>query len=729
MFTAENAGNRKRYDREKIKRVHSDEATGLFDPGILLIGAGLFVVFTLLLLAFLFPGPAGAAPLQQRETFVKPAEVREGSLLFKNVHTGQYAAAPQLATDVKIEVTGMVAFVRVIQEFRNPGDEWLQGVYVFPLPEDAAVNRLVMDVGERVIEGVVRERQEARKIYQQAQKEGKKVSLLEQERPNIFTMSVANIGPRDHIRVELVYQETVRLDSGIFSIRFPTVVGPRYIPGNRITPDNGFDEIEPVGWAFATDEVVDAPRITPPVAEPGQDPVNPVTLEIILDPGFRLSRLQSLYHAVEIREAGDGRSTVTLNNKWAYADQDFVLQWAPLKGKNPQAALFSEAKDGDQYLFLMVVPPEKQVVIDQQVVREMIFVMDVSGSMGGTSIRQAKKALIFALKRLKPADRFNIITFNSITDKLYSYAQPATDHYINEALDFVENLKADGGTEIEPAIFEALDGKTNLDRIRQVVFLTDGSVGNEQALFKAVGERLGDSRVFTIGIGSAPNSYFMRNIAERGHGTFTYIGNVNEVRDRMEELFKKLEHPLLIDLHLSLTGNSDTEMFPNPIPDLYLGEPVTLVARVEDMPDKFMLTGNFAGQPWQASIDTRNSGHGSGISILWARRKIKSLMDSVGGGLDKGEVRKQVIDTALQHHLVSRYTSLVAVDVTPSRPAGERLNRAAVNTKLPKGWQYEKVFGLPQTGTVAGFCFIQGMIALLLSGFIYLLVRQQRLRK
>ena len=725
MFTADNAGNHKRYDQEKIKRVHSDEGTGLFDPGILLIGAGLITVFALLLLSFLFPGPAGAAPLQQSETFVKPAEVREGSLLFKNIHTGRYVAAPQLATDVKIEVTGMVAFARVIQEFRNPGDEWLEGVYVFPLPENAAVNRLVMDVGERVIEGVVKERQEARKTYQQAIKEGKKVSLLEQERPNIFTMSVANIGPRDHIRVELVYQETVRLDSGTFSLRFPTVVGPRYIPGNRITPDTGFDEIEPVGWAFATDEVVDAPRITPPAAEPGQDPVNPVTLEIILDPGFRLSRLQSLYHAVEIQQEEDGRSTVTLNNKWAYADQDFVLQWAPLMGKTPQAALFSEVKDGDQYLLLMVVPPEKQVAIDQPAVREMIFVMDVSGSMGGTSIRQAKKALTFALNRLKPADRFNIFTFNSITDKLYSYAQPGTDHHINKALDYVDNLKADGGTEIEPAILEALDGKTNLDRIRQVVFLTDGSVGNEQALFKAVRERLGDSRVFTIGIGSAPNSYFMRNIAERGHGTFTYIGNVNEVRDRMEELFKKLEHPLLIDLHLSLTGNSDTEMFPNPIPDLYLGEPVTLVARVDDMPDSFLLTGNFAGRPWQASIDTRNSGHGSGISILWARRRIKSLMDSVDGGLDKGEVRKQVIETALQHHLVSRYTSLVAVDVTPSRPAGEGLNRAAARTNLPKGWQYEKVFGLPQTGTVAGLCFIQGTIALLLSGLIYLLVRQR----
>ena len=402
-----------------------------------------------------------------------------------------------------------------------------------------------------------------------------------------------------------------------------------------------------------------------------------------------------------------------------------MLEWVPLQDKTPQAALFIEEKDSDQYLFLMVVPPEKQVVIDQHIPREMIFVMDVSGSMGGTSIRQAKKALIFALKRLQPEDRFNVITFNSLTDKLFSHAQPGTDHYIEKALDYVDGLEAGGGTEIEPAILEALDGRTNLGRIRQVVFLTDGCVGNEQALFKAVRERLGDSRVFTVGIGSAPNSYFMRNIAERGHGTFTYIGNVNEVRDRMEELFKKLEYPLLTDLHLSLPTNSDAELLPNPIPDLYLGEPVTVVARVNDMPDTFQLTGNFAGRPWQASIDTRNGGQDSGISILWARQKIKSLMDSLDGGADKDEVRKEVIDTALKHHLVSKYTSLVAVDVTPSRPAAEPLNRAAARTNLPKGWQYEKVFGLPQTGTVAELCFIQGMIALLLSGLIFLLARRK----
>ena len=725
MFTADNAGSHKRQDSKEIKRAHSDEETSLLDPGILLIAAGLVTAFTLLLLSFLFPGPAGAVPLQQSETYTKPSEVREGSLLFKNVQTGQYMPAPQLSTDVRIDIFGMVAYVRVIQEFHNPGDQWLEGVYVFPLPENAAVNRLIMDVGDRVIEGVIKERQEAKKIYQQARKAGKKASLLEQERPNIFTMSVANIGPRDHIRVELEYQETVRLDSGTFSIRFPTVVGPRYIPGMRIPPDPGFDEFEPVGWAFATDEVVDASRITPPVVEPGQDPVNPVTLEIILDPGFRLSRLQSLYHAVDIQEDSDGRSTVTLNNRWAYADQDFVLEWAPLQDNTPQAALFIEEKESAQYLFLMVMPPEKQVVIDQHIPREMIFVMDVSGSMGGTSIRQAQKALIFALKRLQPEDRFNIITFNSLTDKLFSHAQPGTHHYIDKALDYVDGLKADGGTEIEPAILEALDGRINLGRIRQVVFLTDGCVGNEQALFKTIRERLGDSRVFTVGIGSAPNSYFMRNIAERGHGTFTYIGNVNEVRDRMEELFKKLEYPLLTDLHLSLPTNSDAELFPNPIPDLYLGEPVTVVARVNDMPDTFQLTGNFGGQPWQASFDIRNGGQGSGISILWARRKIKSLMDSLDGGADKDEVRKEVIDTALKHHLVSKYTSLVAVDVTPSRPAVEPLNRAAARTNLPKGWQYEKVFGLPQTGTVAELCFILGMIALLLSGLIYLLARRK----
>jgi len=721
MLTANDFGNHKRQ-----KRSFKQTLSSYWDPGVFLIAAFLVTSFIFVVLSIMFPAQAESSMLPQNETHMKPSGVREGSLLFKSVKSGQYVSAPQLNTDVKIEITGMVAYARVIQEFENPGDEWLEGVYVFPLPEDAAVSHLTMDVGDRVIEGVIKEREEAKKVYSQAKKEGKKASLLEQERPNIFMMSLANIGPHEVIKVELEYQQTVRLDNGLFSLRFPTVVGPRYIPGQQTGNENRFDEFNLSGWAFATTEVPDAPRISPPVVEPGQDPDNPVSLEVILDPGFNLAKLQSLYHAVDINYINDEVAEIRLNNTWAVADQDFVLEWAPDKGRAPQAALFAEEKKGENFIYLMVMPPAENSVTDYHIPREVIFVVDVSGSMAGPSIRQAKDALVFAVSRLQPEDRFNIITFNDIVDRFFNYPMTGTKEHIQKALHFIKRLEATGGTEIEPALYEALDGSKNLNRIRQVIFMTDGSVGNEQQLLQTVRERLGDSRIFTIGIGSAPNSYFMRNIAERGKGTFTYIGDVKEVQERMEELYTKLENPMLTDVRLSISNQAEMEMFPDPIPDLYLGEPLTLVASTENVPEQFLLSGYYAGRYWEAEIKSRTVGESDGISILWARQKIKSLMDSLDGGADQDEVRKNVLETALQHHLVSKYTSLVAVDVTPSRPEHENMNSKMAKTNMPKGWQYNKVFDLPQTATVAELCFILGALALLLSLIVWFLAARER---
>ena len=726
MFSSEYSDRHNRNTcKSEPKRTDEHQNKWRFDPGIFLIAAGIFIAFILVVLTFIYPAAAASNGLPQVESIVKPSQVREGSLLLKNISSGQYVQAPQLNTDARIEITGMVAFARVIQEFENPGDEWLEGIYVFPLPEEAAASHLTMDVGDRVIEGVIKEREEAKKTYREAKKEGKKVSLLEQERPNVFTMSVANIGPHEVVRVVLEYQQTVRLDNGVFSLRFPAVVGSRYVPGRIAAAGYSFDEFDTSGWAFATKEVPDAPRISPPVVEPGQDPDNPISLEITLDPGFNLNNVKSLNHAVDVSSVKEGKVVIRLKNTWAVADQDFVLEWSPEPEKVPQAALFTEEKDKENFIYLMVMPPVGDSFSGYHIPREVIFVVDVSGSMGGPSIKQAKDALAFAVSRLSPEDRFNIITFNDNVDRLFNYTMTGTKKNIRKALQFVRGLKAYGGTEIAPALYEVLDGARNLNRIRQVIFITDGCVGNEQQLFRSVRERLGDSRVFTVGIGSAPNSYFMKNIAERGKGTFTYIGNVEEVKERMEELYTKLENPLLTDIRLSLPNDTDAEMFPNPIPDLYVGEPVTLVAKTEEIPGQFVLSGYYSGRFWETEINARKAEDSDGISILWARQKIKSLMDSLDGGADHDEVKENVVATALKHHLVSKYTSLIAVDVTPSRPAHESMNSKMVKTNLPKGWQYTKVFSLPQTATVSELCIILGVIALILSVIIMILATRE----
>jgi Ca-activated chloride channel family protein len=351
MPTAEKPGRHRRSTRKVPSHDNKPPEKWLLDPGILLLAAWLVTAFVLVVISFIFPFEAGAAILTHKTVYNKPSQVREGSLLFKVADSDKYIPAPQLQTDVKIEITGMIGYARIIQEFENPGDDWLEGVYVFPLPEDAAVSHLSMDVGERVIEGVIKEREEARKTYTAAKKEGKKASLLEQERPNIFMMSVANIGPHEVIRVALEYQQTVRLDNGLFSLSFPTVVGPRYIPGEPADPVDKPDANDVQGWALATTAVVDAPRISPPAAEPGQEPDNPISLEVVLDPGFSLDRLQSLYHGVDIKYVNADKAMIRLSNTWAVADRDFVLEWSPKKGSMPQAALFAEERDGENFIY------------------------------------------------------------------------------------------------------------------------------------------------------------------------------------------------------------------------------------------------------------------------------------------------------------------------------------------------------------------------------------------
>ncbi len=282
-------------------------------------------------------------------------DVKQGRLLFRTGQAGRFIPAPTLKTDVQITVTGVIARTIVKQEFTNQGKDWAEGIYVFPLPETAAVDHLRMKVGERLIEGQIKERAEAKKVYEQAKQEGKRASLVEQERPNIFTTSVANIAPHDRITIEIEYQETIRYDQGRFQLRFPMVVGPRYIPGTPV-----FVEDQPQGgqgFAPDTDRVPDASRVTPPVEHPAYGSINPVSLSVDLAPGFPLDRLESASHPILIVPEPDGRQQVTLRQDTVPADRDFQLTWQPAQGQDPSATVFTQQRDGATYAFMMVMPP------------------------------------------------------------------------------------------------------------------------------------------------------------------------------------------------------------------------------------------------------------------------------------------------------------------------------------------------------------------------------------
>ena len=646
--------------------------------------------------------------------------VTEGTLFWRSAEQNTPVPAPTLETEVNIVVTGIVARASVRQSFTNPSQAWAEGIYVFPLPEDAAVDRLRMKIGDRLVEGVIQERAAAKAQYEQAKQEGRRAGLVEQERPNIFTTSVANIAPGAAISIEIEYQQTVRYDSGQYRLRFPMVVGPRYIPGSPgAGPSSGR------GWSPDTDRVADASRITPPVEYPSRGPLNPVSLTVSLDPGVPLARLTASYHAVQTTPLADGRFRVELARGPVPADRDFELVWQPSTEAAPIATLFTERKGTDAFAILMVTPPASGAPDAPRLPREVIFVLDNSGSMHGASIEQAKAALKLALDRLQPGDTFNVIRFNHTTDAVFSTAQAATAANLATATRYVGRIKADGGTEMLPAMRQALDGGEHPGRLRQVIFLTDGAVGNEAELFAAIHDRLGDSRLFTIGIGSAPNSHFMREAARLGRGTFTYIGSINEVREKMVALFAKLESPALTDVEIEPVASA--EIVPERIPDVYLGEPITVALRAPALPSQVVLRGRLGVEVWERALPLHPAGEGAGLSSHWASAKIATLLDRRRTGTAEDEIRRSVLDLALTFHLVSPYTSLVAVDVTPVRPGDQSLESHALETNLPDGWDYTAVFGLGQGATDAPVHLIIGLFACLLAALAAAALRVRKI--
>ena len=727
----------------------------------------LITIFILVLFWCLLPSTVKAGPTESEHSLAIE-EVKHGSLLFKSDQPNQYLPAPTLRTAVEISVTGLIARATVKQQFKNPGAEWAEGVYVFPLPETAAVDHLRMIIGERIIEGRIQERTQAKKTYNTAKKEGRRASLLEQERPNMFTASVANIGPGETVTVEIEYQEILRYDQGRFHLRFPMVVGPRYIPGQpklamgsmkyqevigdvqkgdpskatgplaggaytvvrehdkgTRTPLGPFfnipgSAVDGNGWAGDTDQVPDASRITPPVQHPDNGSINPVTLTIDLSPGFQLARLESPYHPIQTQHQ-DGEYTITLQEGSVSADRDFELIWEPISGQAPQAALFSEQQNGETFSLIMILPPTKGIEPTSDQPREVIFVIDTSGSMYGTSIDQAKAALTLALSRLSPHDRFNVIQFNNTTQVLFPQPRPASKEVVRQAIHYVDHLQAEGGTEMLPALQEALFDRREVTGLRQIIFITDGQIGNEAALFQNIQQHVQQSRLFTIGIGSAPNSHFMRKAAEFGRGTFTYVGNTGEVKEKMDRLFRKLEHPALTDIQVEFSSPTNLEMVPERLPDLYVGEPVMIAMKSASLPDTITVNGRIGQIPWRTTLSLQSATQREGMSVYWARQTIDSLMNKQAGSTETESLRQQIIDIALQHHLVSRYTSLVAVDVTPVRSQAEHLRTHALKTNLPQGQDYVAIFGLAQGATPGPIHFTIGLLLLIVGYGLYCL--------
>lgn len=700
-----------------------------------------------ILFAFLLAVAGGTALAEETPVDAEPVTLGEAaddgaSLLFVTDHPGLFVPAPRLSTEVSIRVTGLVVRASVRQRFTNPHEHWLEGIYVFPLPEDAAVDTLRLVVGERVIVGEIQEREAARLVYEQAKAAGQKASLVEQERPNLFTTSVANIGPGESVDLVIEYQENLRWDSGSrdsgrFELRFPMVANRRYIPGRPAAGSSDETEAEAEaeadgvapaaysghGWATATDAVPDAGRITPPQVHAADDEIlNPVSLSVDIDLGLPIDRITSPSHALDIERLAPGAARVAPADGTVPANRDFILRLFPERGAEPTAALLAEEHEGETYYLLLLVPPTVSPELGR-VPRETIFVLDTSGSMSGTSITQAKRALLDALDRLPPGDTFNLVEFDSTARRLFDHPVPADAHHLGVARRFVDRLRADGGTEMRSALELALDTSENAGEdsighsLRQVIFITDGSVGNEDDLFRYIRSNLGRSRLFPVGIGSAPNGHFLRRAAEHGGGTATFIATAEEVRARMGELFDKIEHPVLSDLEL-LWDDTSVASRPEHPGDLYLGEPLVITARAGTNEPSLRIRGWLGNSPWERDIETTNAARGVGLHKLWARREIASLDDALSllppGSPDESEgLRSKIVEVGLAHHLVSRFTSLVAVDTTPSRPEDEALTSRPLPIQTPAGWTPPSPGTLPAGGTASRLEIVAGLLLLI----------------
>ncbi|BES73645.1 marine proteobacterial sortase target protein [Marinobacter nanhaiticus D15-8W] len=624
---------------------------------------------------------------------------------------GQIESALTLNTDYRVRVSGMLADTRLQQTFRNASDDWREGTYVFPLPERASVYALQLRIGERVVVGEIRTREQAKQTYEKARNDGKQAAHVEQQRPNLFTTRVANIPPGETVTVELRYQQAVTYRDGEFEMRLPTTLTPRYMPGLPVD-----DREQPLawrqGWAVPMTQVPDADEISPYTVNPNDVPAgsHQARVQLTLNAGLPIDQVVSPTHAVAPVWQG-GQVQVTPKGGSITMDRDLVVRWLPKREVAPSAAVFHEQWEGEDFLLAMLVPG---IDSGQALSRELILVVDTSGSMAGESIRQAREALLAGLDTLKAGDQFNIIQFNSVTSTLFDTARPVTPEYLRAARQYAANLRADGGTEMAPALDRALrvrHGDEVSPQVRQVLFMTDGAVGNERALFSQIRDQLGQSRLFTVGIGSAPNMHFMREAARFGRGTFTAVGSSAEVASQLGALLDRMAAPVLADVEASWSGGP--EAYPEKPGDLFQGEPLLLIGRGQDPQGELTIQGHLPdGSLWQRTLSLDSAAPGQGLHRYWARQKIDQITDQRIHGVGEEQVRAEVTPLALKHGLVTPYTSFVAVDQTPVRTNEETMKPESVPTLLPAG-STPDMLRYPQTATPSMLLIIVGLSGLL----------------
>ena len=627
---------------------------------------------------------------------------------------------PLKHTDVKANIAGFIARVTVTQTFHNPYDEKIEAVYVFPLPHTAAIDDMTMTIGERRIVGLIKRRAEAQAIYQEAIQQGKTASLLEQERPNIFTQSVGNIQPNDEVRIEISYVDVLDYDMGTYEFHFPMVVGPRYIPGTATSkkpklpdalkgkigeseaPLDGPPEgADPSGTGVSpdTNRVPDASRITPPVLKPGHRTAHDISLAVSLDAGVPIQDIQITNHTAAVERAGATGATAVLSPADSIPNKDFVMKYA-VAGKKPEMAVLAHATAPEQGYFMLMIQPKLDAKLAEAPPREIVFLVDTSGSMSGAPTKKVKETMHHFLRRTKPNDTLQVITFASWADKLFKKSVPATQMNIEHALNFTQLVRGGGGTEMLKAIKLVLNEPIDPERVRIVVMLTDGYIGNEAEIIAEVDKRAGDQiRFWAIGVGSSPNHYLIDGVAKHGGGMAKVLELNTDPGPLVAEIADRIHRAQLAKIKIDWNGLSVYETYPRRIPELWAGRPVIMFGRYGPGGSKeIQLSGSAEGKPLKyklhVTLPDAQPTHDV-LSKAWARRKIEDISAQLYAA-DAPEIIEEITDIALNHRLMTQYTSFVAVDENDMQPINQEAKaprQVVVPVPLPDGTDFRGFYG------------------------------------
>ena len=588
---------------------------------------------------------------------------------------------PLKHTDVKAQISLYIASVNVKQEYHNPYDEKIEAVYVFPLPQNGAVREFVMTIGDRHIRGIIREKEEAERIYKEARRQGYVASLLVQNRPNIFTQSVANIEPGKEIDIDITYFHTLKYSEGEYEFVFPMVVGPRFNPPGST---DGVGAV-PRGNYGRSGQKTEGEYL-----RPSEISSHYIDLEVDIDAGMKIESLVSPSHDIQVKRTGEGKAQVRLSPEDRIPNKDFVLRYK-VAGRRMKTALATHKDKSGGYFTLMIQPPVDLSEIPAPP-REMIFVLDCSGSMSGDPLAAAKRAMRACLRRMRPTDTFNIIRFSDNASQMGPRPVPATHGNVARGITYLNGLNSTGGTMMIEGIRAALDFPHDPERFRIVSFMTDGYIGNDREIIGEVRRRVGAARIFSFGVGSSVNRYLMERMAKVGRGAVAFVGLDDASERAANKLYRRIEHPAMTDIHIDWDGMDVKEVFPNPVLDLFAGRPVILTGRFQGSGAATVrVHGKVGGRPRELSIPVNLDEPGfrhKSLASVWARTKIGDLYDRVVGGSDSSEIAGLIKHTALQHGLMSQFTSFVAVD-SMARTKGDHGTTIKVGVPVPKGVKYE----------------------------------------